>query len=147
MTTTMPSTELVVPVEPLFSQDEQTALAGFLAGYSGLTRDAYALDLRIFTAWCEQCGRTCSRPDGPTSSASAATWSPEAVHARPSLADCARSRASTATRSRRNCSSTHLPSTCDDPVWTTSHTLLVWTVTRSPRCLSPPGSAHPTHMR
>ena len=28
------------------------ALAGFLAGYSGLTRDAYALDLRQFLAWC-----------------------------------------------------------------------------------------------
>ena len=28
------------------------ALAGFLAGYRGLTREAYALDLRQFTAWC-----------------------------------------------------------------------------------------------
>src|SRR5664279_785070 len=56
MTTTVPSTDLVVSVEPLFTQDEQTALAGFLAGYSGLTRDAYALDLRMFTAWCQQHG-------------------------------------------------------------------------------------------
>ena len=30
----------------LFSPNEQLALAGFLAGYSGLTRDAYTLDLR-----------------------------------------------------------------------------------------------------
>jgi len=28
------------------------ALAGFLAGYSGQTRQAYALDLRQFAAWC-----------------------------------------------------------------------------------------------
>lgn len=28
-------------------------MAGFLAGYSGLTRDAYALDLRQFAAWCD----------------------------------------------------------------------------------------------
>jgi site-specific recombinase XerD len=30
------------------------ALAGFLAGYTGLTRDAYALDLRQYTSWCQQ---------------------------------------------------------------------------------------------
>jgi site-specific recombinase XerD len=28
------------------------ALARFLAGYRGLTREAYALDLRQFTTWC-----------------------------------------------------------------------------------------------
>jgi hypothetical protein len=28
------------------------ALAGFLAGYRGLTREAYTLDLRQFTTWC-----------------------------------------------------------------------------------------------
>jgi hypothetical protein len=33
---------------------ERLALAGFLAGYSGLTREAYALDLRQFTNWCQQ---------------------------------------------------------------------------------------------
>jgi integrase/recombinase XerD len=41
MTTTInPSTELVGSVEPLFTEAERTALMGFLAGYSGLTRDA-----------------------------------------------------------------------------------------------------------
>src|SRR5664279_557671 len=54
MTTTIPSTDIVVSVEPLFTEAERVALAGFLAGYSGLTRDAYALDLRMFTAWCQQ---------------------------------------------------------------------------------------------
>jgi hypothetical protein len=38
----------------LFSANEQLALAGFLAGYSGLTRDAYTLDLRQFVAWCTE---------------------------------------------------------------------------------------------
>ncbi len=56
MTTTIASTDIVVSVEPLFTEDERTALVGFLAGYSGLTRDAYALDLRMFTAWCQQHG-------------------------------------------------------------------------------------------
>jgi len=29
------------------------ALAGFLAGYSGLTRQAYELDLRQYASWCQ----------------------------------------------------------------------------------------------
>ena len=45
MTTTAPSTT-VVRAETTFSDAERIALAGFLAGYRGLTRDAYALDLR-----------------------------------------------------------------------------------------------------
>lgn len=53
MTTTMPSTAIVVS-EPVFSDAERVALAGFLAGYSGLTREAYALDLRQFAAWCKE---------------------------------------------------------------------------------------------
>jgi hypothetical protein len=32
----VPSTDLVVSVEPLFTEAERTALVGFLAGYSGL---------------------------------------------------------------------------------------------------------------
>jgi integrase/recombinase XerD len=51
MTTTIPSTELV-PVRLVFTDAERLALAGFLAGYRGLTREAYALDLRQFTTWC-----------------------------------------------------------------------------------------------
>ena len=47
------STTLVTRDE-LFSTDEQLALAGFLAGYSGLTRDAYTLDLRQYVAWCTE---------------------------------------------------------------------------------------------
>jgi hypothetical protein len=33
-------------IQPAFTDAERLALAGFLAGYRGLTRSAYALDLR-----------------------------------------------------------------------------------------------------
>src|ERR1035441_9099843 len=49
--TTAPSTALVT-IQPTFTDPERLALAGFLAGYRGLTREAYALDLRQFTTWC-----------------------------------------------------------------------------------------------
>jgi hypothetical protein len=51
MPATTASTSLV-PVQPVFTDAERLALAGFLAGYRGLTREAYALDLRQFTGWC-----------------------------------------------------------------------------------------------
>ena len=51
MTTAAPSTALVT-IQPAFAGAERLALAGFLAGYRGPTREAYALDLRQFTIWC-----------------------------------------------------------------------------------------------
>jgi site-specific recombinase XerD len=42
----------LVPVQPTFTDAERLALAGYLAGYRGLTREAYTLDLRQFTGWC-----------------------------------------------------------------------------------------------
>jgi integrase/recombinase XerD len=51
MTTTVPSTALTT-IQPAFTDSERLALAGFLAGHRGLTREAYALDLRQFTSWC-----------------------------------------------------------------------------------------------
>jgi integrase/recombinase XerD len=42
----------LVPVQPVFTESERLALAGYLAGYRGLTREAYTLDLRQFTSWC-----------------------------------------------------------------------------------------------
>ena len=51
MTTTSTSTA-VATVEPVFTEPERLALAGFLAGYTGLTREAYALDLRQYANWC-----------------------------------------------------------------------------------------------
>jgi site-specific recombinase XerD len=48
----------LVPVQPVFTDAERLVLAGYLAGYRGLTREAYTLDLRQFTSW----GRTRSLP-------------------------------------------------------------------------------------
>lgn len=50
MAATLPSAALV-PVTPVFTNTERLALAGFPAGYSGLTRQAYELDLRQYASW------------------------------------------------------------------------------------------------
>jgi integrase/recombinase XerD len=55
MTTTTSSPSTVIAVaESAFTNAERLALAGFLAGYTGLTREAYALDLRQYASWCHQ---------------------------------------------------------------------------------------------
>jgi len=51
MTATTLSTGLAT-IQPAFTDAERLALAGFLAGYRGLTREACTLDLRQFTGWC-----------------------------------------------------------------------------------------------
>jgi hypothetical protein len=64
-TTPEPASGLLAPVaEALFTVNERQALAGCLAGYNGLTRDAYILDLRQYTtgAPCTAC--TCSPRSG-----------------------------------------------------------------------------------
>ena len=61
MTTAAPSTVLAT-IQPDFTDPERLALAGFLAGYRGLTREAFALDLRQFTSWC---GRVGTVPESP----------------------------------------------------------------------------------
>ena len=53
MATTSTSTA-VAAIELVFTQAERLAVAGFLAGYTGLTRQAYALDLRQYASWCQQ---------------------------------------------------------------------------------------------
>jgi site-specific recombinase XerD len=54
----MTSTSTTVPAVPdvVFTDPQRMALAGFLAGYRGLTRDADALDLRQFLSFCERYG-------------------------------------------------------------------------------------------
>jgi len=47
MTTAVPSAALAT-IQPVFTDAERVALAGD----GGLTREAYALDLRQFTSWC-----------------------------------------------------------------------------------------------
>jgi integrase/recombinase XerD len=51
MTTAAPSAVLAT-IQPAFTDAERVALVGFPAGYRGLTREAYALDLRQFASWC-----------------------------------------------------------------------------------------------
>lgn len=41
----------VVLYDPRTADREVVAAAGFLAGYSGRTREAYTLDLRQFVGW------------------------------------------------------------------------------------------------
>jgi integrase/recombinase XerD len=48
------STSALVRYQQVLTDVEQTTLVGFLAGHRGFTPDAYALDLRQFTAWCWQ---------------------------------------------------------------------------------------------
>jgi integrase/recombinase XerD len=49
MSTAAPSTALAT-IQPAFTDPERLALAGYLAGYRGLTREVYVLDLRQFTS-------------------------------------------------------------------------------------------------
>jgi hypothetical protein len=48
MTTTTSTSTAIAITEPVFSNAERLALAGFLAGYTGLTREAYA---RVTGLW------------------------------------------------------------------------------------------------
>ncbi len=73
MTTAVPSAALVT-IQPVFTNAERIALAGFLAGYRGLTREAYALDLRQFTTWCRARSLALFTVRLPTSRASPGTW-------------------------------------------------------------------------
>jgi integrase/recombinase XerD len=50
----VPVTTTVAVRDPVFTSEEEQALSGFLAGYSGLTREAYQLDLRQWVQWCAE---------------------------------------------------------------------------------------------
>jgi integrase/recombinase XerD len=55
MATMSTSTSTAVAIAgPVLISQERLALAGFLAGYTGLTREAYALGLRQYATWCHQ---------------------------------------------------------------------------------------------
>jgi hypothetical protein len=104
----MLSTAVVIS-EPMFSEAERVALGGYLAGYSGLTREAYTLDLRQFAVWCEEHKIHLFEARRA-----------ELVRRLPG--GFAQSPASTATPSRRSFSSTHQQSTSDGRGSTTSLT-------------------------
>jgi integrase/recombinase XerD len=141
--TTTTSPAALVPVVPVFTNTERLALAGFLAGYSGLTRQAYELDLRQYASWCHQ-------------------HHLRLLQARRADIECfardleARGRAR-ATITRRLCTIAgfyryavqeelleHSPAAhVRRPVWITSRTPPDWTATSWVPCWLPPGWARP----
>jgi integrase/recombinase XerD len=145
MATTTHSAALV-PVAPVFINTERLALAGFLAGYSGLTREAYELDLRQYASWCQQHHLRLFQ----------ARRADIECFAR-DLEACGRARA---TITRRLCTVVgfyryaveenmldHSPAAhVRRRGWTTSHTPPDWTATNSALCWWPPGSAHRPSM-
>ena len=141
------SSTALATIQPAFTGAERLALAGFLAGYRGLTREAYTLDLRQFSGWCRHDRCRCSRSAAPTSRPSPASWKPAAAPAPPSPGGCAPSPGSTSTPSKKSSSSTRPPRTSAVPGWTTSRTQPLWTATRSGRSWSPPASARPASTR
>ena len=140
MTATIPSTALAT-IQSAFTDAERLALAGFLAGYHGLTRDAYTLDLRQFTGWC----RARSLPLFSVRRADIETFARDLE---------AKARA---TVTRRLCTIAgfykyaveeefleHSPAAhVRRPAWTTNRTPPPWTATSSAPSWSPPGSARP----
>jgi integrase/recombinase XerD len=135
------TTTALVPLQPAFSDAERLALAGFLAGYRGLTREAYALDLRQFTAWC----RARSVPLFTVRRADIEGFARDLE---------ARGRAR-ATVTRRLCTIAgfykyaveedlleHSPA-----AWITSRMPSPWTATNSAPCWCPPGSARRSSTR
>ena len=144
--TAAPSTALVT-IQPPFTDPERLAFAGFLAGYRGLTREAYALDLRQFTAWCR--------------TRSLALFAVRRADIEGFARDLeARGRAR-ATVTRRLCTIAGFYKYAVEeellgrspaahvrrPGSTTSHMPSRWTATSSARCWSPPGSARCSSMR
>ncbi|HZC52789.1 MAG TPA: site-specific integrase [Mycobacterium sp.] len=128
------TTALAVPIEQLFTDDETSALVGFLAGYSGQTRAAYNLDLRQYTTWCATRGLHLF----------AAKRADIECYAR-DLEARGRARATIARRLCTVCGFDRYaveedlldhspPPTCDVPGWTTNHTPLRSIGTRSARC-------------
>ena len=146
MTTAAPSTALAT-IQPAFTDPERLALAGYLAGYRGLTREAYALDLRQFATWCRarRLGLFAVRRADIESFARELEARGRACAT--VTRGCALLPGSTSTRSKRNSWSTHRPRTSAVRGWTTSPTPSRWTVTSSARCWSLPGSGRRPSMR
>ena len=145
---TTTSSAALVPIVPVFTSTERLALAGFLAGYSGLTREAYELDLRQFANWWNQHHLLrlfqARRAD---IECFARDLEPAAEPGPLSHAGSAPSRGSTATPSRKNSSAIPRPPMSAGPAWTTSRMPPAWTATNSARCWSPPDLGRPTSMR
>ena len=134
-------------IQPAFTDTERVALAGFLAGYRGLTREAYALDLRQFASWCRS-----------RSLALFAVRRARHRGLRPGPGSKGRARA-TVTRRLSTIAGFYKyaveedllerspPPTCADRGSTTNHMPSRWTATSSAPCLSRPGSGRSPGMR
>jgi len=146
MTTAAPSTALAT-IQPAFTDAERLALAGFLAGYRGLTRELMRWTCASSPPDAVLAPCCCSPLAAPTSSPSLATWKPGAERAPPSPGGCVPSRGSINTPSRKNSSSTPRPLMSGGRESITSLTPSRWTTTNSARCWSPPGSARRPSMR
>jgi Phage integrase, N-terminal SAM-like domain len=131
------TTAAVVAVrDEVFTTQEQIALGGFLAGYSGLTRDAYALDLRQYVAWCTEHAVPlfgARRSDIECFSRHLETLG----RARATIARRLCTITCFATPKRKASSPTHPRCMSVGPASTTSRTRPAWTATRSARCSSP----------
>ena len=138
---TATATTALVPLQPAFSDAERLALAGFLARYRSLTREAYALDLRQFTAWCRARSLSLFAVRRADIESFARELEARAAPGRPLPGGCAPSPGSTATRSKKNSWTTHPPRTFAARGSTTSRAPSRWTATSSAPCWWPPGCA------
>ena len=146
MTTATPTTALVM-IQPAFTDAERLALAGYLAGYRGLTREAYALDLRQFTNWCRARSLPLFAVRRADIEGFARDLEARDVPGPPSPGGCVPSAGSTSTPSKRNSSSTPQPLMSGGRGSTMSHMPSRWTATSSVLSSSPPGSARRLSMR
>ena len=148
MTTTASSPSAAISVtEPVFTPQEELALAGFLAGYTGLTREAYALDLRQYANWCQQRHLRLFQARRADIECFARDLEAKGEPGPPSPGGCAPLPGSTGMRSKKIFSTTRRRRMSAVRGWTTSRTRLGWTVTSLARCLSPPGLAPRLNMR
>jgi len=122
-------------------------LAGFLAGYTGLTREAYALDLRRYTSWCQQHHIRLFQARRADIECFARDLETAAAPGQPSPGGCAPLPGSTGMQWRKTCWITPRPLTSAVPGWTMTRTPPGWTATNSARCWSPPGWARRTSTR
>jgi len=133
MTTAASSTALAT-IQPAFTDAERLALAGFLAGYRGLTREAYALDLRQFTTWCRTGSVALFAVRRADIEAFARDLEARGRARATVTGGCALSPGFTSTRSKRNSWITPRPRTSAVRGWITSPTPSRWTATSSARC-------------
>ena len=133
MTTTTPSAALI-PVAPVFTNTERLSLAGFLAGYSGLTREAYELDLRQYASWCHQHHIRLFQARRADIECFARDLETRGRPGPPSPGGCAPSPGSTGMRWRKTCLITPRLRMSAALGWIMSPMQLRWTATSSARC-------------